>query len=608
MKFRGTKAALAVLVSGALMLGACTSGEDPDAENSSPGAAETVVGGGDPCIRDAGIKETADGQVVYSPGPGNWSGYNSVTNATYSTYNSVIADQMFGNFWYFGTDGTVCEDKEFGTSEVVSQDPLEVKYTIADNAKWSDGTPITINDYLLDWAAQNPEFLVPGLASGQNKDAEAVFNHVSTTFSEHVPEGPQGEAGSKTFTIKFKGQYPDYKAILSPPLPAHIVAKQSGLEPDALANAILNRDAETVKKAAKFWNEGWIFQPGQLPDASLIPSSNRYQLKQGGWKDTTLTLEANPNYWGTPAGTKNLVFSYVADNQMSQSLQNGDLDVIRPQATVDTVKRLQGIGSSVQVATTSEMTWEHLDFNFRDSNVFSDAQGGKKLREAFAYCVPRQTILDRLIKPIKEDTQLLNAREVLPFQKNYQEVTSKSYDGSYDQVDIEKAKQLVAESGIQTPIKVRIGYKAGNQRRTETVAAIQSSCKDAGFEVVDAAAQDFFENAIVKGDYEVALYAWTGSGLITTGQNILATGKPQNYGKYSNPKVDEAWNKLTNTLDPKEQVEQTTVIEKELWDTLFNIPLYSHPAVVAWNSKVRNVRVTAAQSTVSWNAYQWQMR
>ena len=53
-------------------------------------------------------------------------------------------------------------------------------------------------------------------------------------------------------------------------------------------------------------------QPGQLPDASLIQSSNRYQLKQGGWKDTTLTLKANPNYWGTPAGTKNLVFSYVA--------------------------------------------------------------------------------------------------------------------------------------------------------------------------------------------------------------------------------------------------------------------------------------------------------
>ena len=41
-------------------------------------------------------------------------------------------------------------------------------------------------------------------------------------------------------------------AVLSGPLPAHIMAKQSGLKPDALANAILNRDAETVKKAAKF--------------------------------------------------------------------------------------------------------------------------------------------------------------------------------------------------------------------------------------------------------------------------------------------------------------------------------------------------------------------
>ena len=605
MKFRGTKAALAVLVSGALVLSACSSGDEAE-DGAKPAASETAIGGDNPCVRDAGIKETADGQVVYSPGPGKWDGYNTLTSRTNSVYNSVVMDQVLSNFVYFGTDGTICEDKEFGSFEVLSQDPLEMKYTISDKAKWSDGTPITINDFLLGWASQNPEFVAPGLISGTVEGAEAVFDHVSTTWPEQVPEGPQGEINGKTFTMKFKGAYPDYKIMVDPPLPAHVVATKSGLTPDQLAQAIQNRDGETVRKVAEFWNKKWIFNPGELPEPDVIPSSNRYQIK--AWKDNNVTLEANPNYWGTPAGTKNLVFSYVDDNQMAQSLQNGDLDVIRPQATTDTVKRLQGIGSSIQMATTSEMTWEHLDFNFRDSNVFSDSQGGKKLREAFAHCVPRQTILDRLIKPIKEDAQLLNAREVLPFQPNYKEVTSKSYDGRYDQVDIEKSKQLVAESGVQTPVKVRIGYKAGNQRRTETVAAIQSSCKDAGFEVVDAAAQDFFENAIVKGDYEVALYAWAGSGLITTGQNIQATGRPQNYGQYSNTKVDQAWDKLTNTLDSKEQVEQTTVIEKELWDTLFNIPLYSHPGVVAWNSKVRNVRVTAAQSTVSWNAFQWQMR
>lgn len=605
MKFRGTKAALAVLVSGALVLSACSSGDEAE-DNAKPAASETAIGGDNPCARDAGIKETADGQVVYSPGPGKWDGYNTLTSRTNSVYNSVVMDQVLGNFVYFGTDGTICEDKEFGSFEVVSQDPLEMKYTISDKAKWSDGTPITINDFLLGWAAQNPEFVAPGLISGANEEAEAVFDHVSTVWAEQVPEGPQGEINGKTFTMKFKGAYPDYKITVDPPLPAHVVATKSGLTPDQLAQAIQNRDGETVKKVAEFWNKKWIFNPGELPESDVIPSSNRYQIK--AWKDNNVTLEANPNYWGTPAGTKNLVFSYVDDNQMAQSLQNGDLDVIRPHATVDTVNTLNSIGSSVNVATYPERTYEHLDFNFLDKSVFSDSQGGQKLREAFAYCIPRQTIVDNIIKPIDPNATVMNVREAFPGDADYETLTSASYDGRYDTVDIEKAKQLVAESGVQTPVKVRLGYRAGNQRRTETVQAIQSSCKDAGFNVEDAAKEDFFAKDLKNGDYEVALYAWSSSNQIATGQNIMSSGRQQNYGKYSNPVVDEAWDKVTNTLDRGEQVEQLKVIEKQAWDTLFNIPLYAHPAVVAWKSKIKNVRPTATQVTVSWNAYQWRMK
>lgn len=605
MKFRGTKAALAVLVSGALVLSACSSGDEAE-DGAKPAASETAIGGDNPCVRDAGIKETADGQVVYSPGPGKWDGYNTLTSRTNSVYNSVVMDQVLSNFVYFGTDGTICEDKEFGSFEVLSQDPLEMKYTISDKAKWSDGTPITINDFLLGWASQNPEFVAPGLISGTVEGAEAVFDHVSTTWPEQVPEGPQGEINGKTFTMKFKGAYPDYKIMVDPPLPAHVVATKSGLTPDQLAQAIQNRDGETVRKVAEFWNKKWIFNPGELPEPDVIPSSNRYQIK--AWKDNNVTLEANPNYWGTPAGTKNLVFSYVDDNQMAQSLQNGDLDVIRPHATVDTVNTLNSIGSSVVVATYPERTYEHLDFNFLDKSVFSDSQGGQKLREAFAYCIPRQTIVDNIIKPIDPNATVMNVREAFPGDADYETLTSASYDGRYDTVDIEKAKQLVAESGVQTPVKVRLGYRAGNQRRTETVQAIQSSCKDAGFNVEDAAKEDFFAKDLKNGDYEVALYAWSSSNQIATGQNIMSSGRQQNYGKYSNPVVDEAWDKVTNTLDRGEQVEQLKVIEKQAWDTLFNIPLYAHPAVVAWKSKIKNVRPTATQVTVSWNAYQWRMK
>lgn len=123
--------------------------------------------------------------------------------------------------------------------------------------------------------------------------------------------------------------------------------------------------------------------------------------------------------------------------------------------------------------------------------------------------------------------------------------------------------------------------------------------------MIDSNAADFFENALDNGDYEVALFAWAGSGQITSGQNIYATGKGQNYGKYSNATVDEAWNTLTATLDTNVHLEQVKVIEKELWDTLFGIPLYAHPGVFATDAGLQNVRPTATQGGLSWNAFQW---
>ena len=621
MKFKGSKAALAVLVGGALLLGACTSGEDPAGGTSAGGTTNTggsnaggsgvdnavvIPTGQDACKKDVGITASAEGQVIYGPGPGQWNGYNSNTSGTYSRYNTVVTGVMSSGFVYFGVDGTICDDKEFGSYEVLSENPLEVKYTINENVKWSDGTPVTINDYLLDWAAQNPEFLVPGLHNGENKEAKAVYDHVSSSFAEEVPEGPQGEVGSKTFTLKYRTTYPDWKLMLGSVMPAHVVAKQSGLEPDALAKAILDRDAETVKKGAEFWNTGWNFKQGELPDASLIPSMGPYQLKQGGWEGTALTMEPNPNYWGTPPGTQNLIFRYVDEAQTAQALQNGDLDVIDPQATVDTLGQLNNIGPSVTVNTYPTLTWEHLDFNFRETNVFSDAQGGLKLRQAFALCVPRQGIVDSLIKPINESAVIMNSREAFPFQtEKYNAIVEASYDGQYDQVNIEEAKKLVAESGVQTPVKVRLGYRAGNQRRADTVTAIQASCKDAGFQVEDAASDSFFDKEMKSGDYEVALFGWASSGQIVTGQNIYTTKRPQNYGQYSNPTVDKAWEEVAATLDEKVQLEQLKIIEKELWNDLATIPLYTHPGLTAYDSTIGNVRSTMTQNNVVWNGEQW---
>ncbi|MDD9205843.1 ABC transporter family substrate-binding protein, partial [Georgenia sp. 10Sc9-8] len=159
--------------------------------------------------------------------------------------------------------------------------------------------------------------------------------------------------------------------------------------------------------------------------------------------------------------------------------------------------------------------------------------------------------------------------------------------------------------GIETPIEVRIGYSAPNPRRTSEVDIIKSSCDQAGFEITDAGSADFFSNALPAGDYELALFAWAGSGQIASGQNIYSTNAPQNYGGYSNETVDQAWSELAASLDPEVHLEQTKIIERELWDTLFGIPLFAHPGIVAHDADVENVRFTATQNGALWNADQW---
>lgn len=606
MKYTKLSAAAALMAGSALVLSACAPGgpaEDSGDNAAAPeGNGEVTTGEfgekytaepADTGLADLGDIETQDGSIAYSVGEDEFISYNSMTPETYSTYNSAVTERIISTFAYFGTDGEIYQNEEYGTYEKISDDPLQVKYTINEDAVWSDGTPVTAADYFLKWAAQNPS-----ITSGDGD--KPLFNAISHTLGEYVLEAPEGEPSGKEFTVTFKEPYADWPILMDTAQPAHVVAEQSGMGMDAMMEAIQNKDAEALAPAAEFWNTGWNTSPGELPAEEIAPSNGPYKLKS--WEPgQSITLEANENYWGTPAATKELVIRFAAADTHVQALANGDLNVIEPQATVDTLSQLEDLGDQIVIQTGASLTWEHLDFNFMEGSPFAD---NLELRKAFALCVPRQQIVDNLIKPVDPEAQVMNAREVFPFQDNYQEVVDAAYDGSYDEVNIEQAQKIVEAEGAEGTT-VRIGYSAPNPRRSDTVAAIKSSCDQAGFEIVDAGHSDFFGVVQPQGDYEVALFAWAGSGQIASGQNIYSTGQPQNYGEYSNEEVDTAWNKLASSVDPAVHAEQVKVIEKLLWDDLFGIPLYAHPGIVAHSADVANVRDTATQSGAVWNAQQW---
>ena len=615
MKYTKLSAAAALAAGSALILSACAPGGGNAGDSSSNSASGASQGGdsgagnvieGDkgqkltaeasgPGKADLGDVKTQDGSIAYSVGADDFLSYNGLQSNTYTTYNSAVADRMFSSFWYFGTDGSIIPDKDFGTYEKTSDDPLTVKYTISDDAKWSDGTPVTAGDFIVHWAANNDTIKAEGAET-------PLFDSISFEQGKYIPEAPEGEADGKEFTVTYPEPYADWEILISTALPAHIVAEEAGMSFEELVTAAKEKDVEALTPAAEFWNDGWDFSPGELPDASLVPSMGSYKFKDGGWQaGQSITLEANPEYWGTPAATKELVLRFADPKTHVQALQNGDLDVIEPQATVDTLQQLEGLGDSVNVQTGDQLTWEHVDYNRGEGSVFADSP---ELREAFALCLPRQQIVDNLIKPIYADAQVMNLREVFPFQDKYQEVVDAAYPKEMDEPNIEKAKELVEKSGVSTPT-VRLGYQAGNQRRTETVALIKSSCDQAGFDVQDANSPVFFKEVMPAGDYDAALFAWAGSGQKASGANIYQSDGAQNQQSYNNPEVDAAWDKLATSLDENEQLEQVKTIEKLLWEDFQAIPLYAHPGLVGHKADVANVRDTAAQSGALWNVEQW---
>ena len=613
MKYTKLSAAAALAAGSALILSACAPGGGNAGESSNgsgasqggdSGAGNVIEGdkgqkltaeASGPGLADLGDVETQDGSIAYSVGADDFLSYNGLQSNTYTTYNSAVADRMFSSFWYFGTDGSIIPNKDFGTYEKTSDDPLTVKYTISDDAKWSDGTPVTAGDFIFHWAANNDTVKAEGSET-------PLFDSISFEQGKYIPEAPEGEADGKEFTVTYPEPYADWEILISTALPAHIVAKEAGMSFEELVTAAKEKDVEALTPAAEFWNDGWDFSPGELPDASLVPSMGPYKFKDGGWQaGQSITLEANPEYWGTPPATKELVLRFADPKTHVQALQNGDLDVIEPQATVDTLQQLEGLGDDVNVQTGDQLTWEHVDYNRGEGSVFADSP---ELREAFALCLPRQQIVYNLIKPIYAEAQVMNLREVFPFQENYQEVVDEAYPKEMDEPNIEKAKELVEKSGVSTPT-VRLGYQAGNQRRTETVALIKSSCDQAGFDVQDANSPVFFKEVMPAGDYDAALYAWAGSGQKASGANIYQSDGAQNQQSYNNPEVDAAWDKLATSLDENEQLEQVKTIEKLLWEDFQAIPLYAHPGLVGHKADVANVRDTAAQSGALWNVEQW---
>jgi len=571
---------------------------------------------------DSGLVEGSSITAAWNQAFYSMNGNTSFGNAT---ANNNINYLVLDGFNYYNNTPELVQNTSFGTYELVSEDPLTVTYTVAEGVNWSDGTPVDAADLMLNWAALSRALDTPDFDpndfvdpdTGEFTDAfptdVVYFDSGATPDSGMglVTETPEIGDDGRSITMTFNEPFVDWDLVFTSPLPAHIIAEKSLDIEDAdeakqaVLDAIESEDAAALAPMASFWNSGFNFT--EMPeDTDLVTASGPYMISDYV-ADQYVTLTANPEYSGDNSpNIEEITIRFIPDPLAAvQALENGDVDIIQPQATADITTALEAI-YGITVTTGLGGTYEHVDLQFDNGknpeNIFSNPQ----VREAFMMTVPRQEIVDTLIKPIIGDDAILRDSQLfVPGAEGYDESAANNTSADYAEVDIEGARQLLEESGV-TDTSVCILYASNNPRRVNEFALIQASANEAGFDVTDCGSEEWGGLLGTPGAYDASLFGWQSTSLgVTNSLPTFVTNGINNLNFYSNEEVDSIISQLNVAFDPQEQIDLQVEMDRLLWEDFYGVTIYQFPEVTAFSDRVENIDPSILAPTIFWNAWDW---
>lgn len=604
MKIRRIGAAGAIVATGALVLSAC----------STPGGSEIV--------EDTSVS-VGWNQSFYSQ--------NNLTDTGNATANSNIIYLTNATFNYFDGDLNIAKNEDFGTYKVTSEDPFTVEYTVNEGVTWSDGTAVDAYDVFLYWAAQNdrwddvePEYdPETGEITNQDEIDAGVYFSSSSPGANLISEIPEISNDGRTVTFVYDEPRSDWEVQIQPsPVAAHALAGIALDVDDAeeakkrVYDAFANSVTEDLSALAATWNTGFDF--------TKLPEDERLYLSSGAYVMTDfvegqyLTVTAREDYdWGPKPKVEAITVRFNEDPlAAATALQNGEVDLISPQASVDLVATLEGM-DGVSFEGTAEGTYEHVDVVFNNGGPFDpatyggDAEKARLVRQAFLLSVPRTEILEKLIKPIDENAVLRNSHNLVPSAPNYDEVVKGNGSELFsddDEANRTKAKELLAEAGVATPIPVRFLYGEGNVRRENQFELISNSAEQVGFTLVDEGDPQWGGRLAQTSTYDASLFGWQSTSTFAlNGQANFITGGVNNFGGYSSETMDAYWDELSTNTDPERETELLVEIEAELNEAGFSVPIFQHPGVMAWRDALDGVSTIALSPTIFWNYWDWEI-
>lgn len=576
------------------------------------------------------------------------SSLNSGTSDGNTSYNAVVGSLTGMGFLYYNSDTQLVMNTQFGTMKIVKQaeKDFQIEYTVKKGQLWSDGTPIDAVDLLLSHVVQANKYSIDaGLGDPSDENTKPAFDSVSysSTYADHVVGLPKLSADKMSLIVKFDKPLPDWELLAPGPFPVHSLSLMADGK-KGLQSAAVNKAAKakflqdfTKKNPARFKKMGEIWTTGydvtsidESSNALLLISNGGFIVSKFTFGDS-MTLVRNANYSSGPAMAKKnpiktVVIKIIKDNTAAvQALRNGDIDVMYQTLPTANDKLTLSALPNVTVLTKVGGNYSHLDLRVdsaageTDSYVGPFAGNGaraKDLRRAFLLAVPRQQMVDTLIKPVKADATTLDTQFSFQGTSEYNTIVGGSGVSQFTEGTqaerTAKALEIVKKyfptaSADVAPVKVKFAH-AKTTLRNALAALVKAEVKKAGFDVEDVPYADLFGQ---KGNKSAA------NDLTMYGFGLNSVSQANSTGIYKSDGGNNVWGWNDSALDtilkslegdiltPKEVTAKRLAADKIVIGNYWGLPLYANPTITAYNTALKGIDPAPIGSPITWNFFKW---
>ncbi|WP_100065343.1 ABC transporter substrate-binding protein [Miniphocaeibacter massiliensis] len=306
-------------------------------------------------------------------------------------------------------------------------------------------------------------------------------------------------------------------------------------------------------------------------------------LKFVSWqKANSMEMERFEDYHGDKVQYKKLLFRIIPEaTNRTIELESGGVDIAMD-ITPNDVSKVEG-NEKLALHRSLDYGTTYLGFNTKKAPL-----DNPKVREAISYAIDIDEIVNAVFLGIGE-----TATGPMPPTLKFSIADSMKPKKR----DVEKAKALLKESGVELPIKTSISTN-DNKDRVDMATAMKQQLSEVGIEVsINVLEWSAFNDLIKNGQQDMFEIAWTADSpdpdtFMFPCLHSSSQGEGGNYAYLEDAKMDELLEKARAAQTDEERADyykqaQERVIELTVW-----VPEHFKEILIGSNKDVKNVQVS----------------